>query len=382
MTVTDLAKALISCPSVTPVTAGVFDVIENFLVPLGFKATRQTFEEPGTTPVENLYLRYGTQGPNFCFAGHTDVVPVGDESAWKVPPFQPQVIDGELYGRGAEDMKGAVAAFMVAVREFVTTHHVRLTTHGSISLLITQDEEGVAINGTRKMLEFLHARGEKIDVCIVGEPTNPNTLGEMAKIGRRGSMSFELAVEGKQGHVAYPQLADNPVTRIVAMCAALKTEALDAGTEFFPPSNLEVTTIDVGNPTVNMIPARAVAKFNVRFNNLYTSVGVEKWVRARLDPHGAYTLTSRVTGEAFLTRDDRLANLVVESVFEITGQRPALSTTGGTSDARFIKDYCPVIEFGTTGRTSHMVNERVEVATLDGLAKIYRRMLERFFAQA
>lgn len=394
MNVTELAQALIACPSVTPVTAGVFDVIENFLTPLGFKVTRKIFEDPGTTPVENLYARYGASGPNFCFAGHTDVVPVGDEAAWRVPPFAPQVVDGELIGRGAEDMKGAVAAFMIAARDFVTSYQSSVISHQkektedwrlktgdfSISILLTQDEEGVAINGTRKMLEYLAAQGEKLDVCLVGEPTNPTYLGEMAKIGRRGSMSMLLEVEGKQGHVAYPQLANNPVTTIVNMLHALKAEAIDAGTEFFPPSNLEVTTVDVGNPTVNMIPARASARINVRFNDLHTGKDIEAWVRARLDPRGAYTLTPRVTGEAFLTRDEKLANLVVESVYEVTGHRPALSTTGGTSDARFIKDYCPVIEFGTTGRTSHMVNERVEVATLEGLAKIYQRMLERFFA--
>jgi succinyl-diaminopimelate desuccinylase len=408
MNVTELTKALISCQSITPHTAGVFDVIEKFLCPLGFKSTRQTFEEAGTEPVENLYLRYGTQSPNFCFAGHTDVVPVGDEAAWRVLPFQPEVIDGELYGRGAEDMKGAIAAFMVAVREFLesslrgavgdaaiqtnndssaadaarwiaTASPRNDTFKGSISFLITQDEEGIAVNGTRKMLEFLKARGEKLDVCVVGEPTNPNILGEMAKIGRRGSITFTLTVTGKQGHVAYPDLADNPVTRIAAMCAALKSEPLDAGNAEFLPSNLEVTTIDVGNPTVNMIPAKATAKFNVRFNNLHTSADIIAWVNARLAPHGAYTLTHRLTGEAFLTKDDRLANLVVESVRDVTGSALVLSTAGGTSDARFIKDYCPVIEFGTTGRTSHMVNERVEVKTLEGLAKIYQRMLEKFF---
>jgi succinyl-diaminopimelate desuccinylase len=227
----------------------------------------------------------------------------------------------------------------------------------------------------------LKARGEKIDACIVGEPTNPNMLGEMAKIGRRGSITFTLEVTGKQGHVAYPDLADNPVTRIAAMCAALKSEPLDAGNDVFLPSNLEVTTIDVGNPTVNMIPAKAVAKFNVRFNNLHTSADVIAWVNAKLKPHGAYELTHRLTGESFVTRDARLAELVVESVKDVTGKTPALSTTGGTSDARFIKDYCPVIEFGTTGRTSHMVDERVEVKTLEGLAKIYQRMLQKFFQE-
>ena len=377
MNVIELAKALISCPSVTPVTAGVFDVLESYLVPLGFVATRATFDEEGSAPVENIYLRYGTSAPNFCFAGHTDVVPVGDEKAWKVPPFSPEVIEGELIGRGAEDMKGAIAAFMVAAKEFVTSGQCS----GSISFLITQDEEGAAINGTRKMLELLAARGEKIDACIVGEPTNPEVLGEMAKIGRRGSISFHLEVIGKQGHAAYPALADNPITRMVNMLHALKSEPLDAGNEFFPPSNLEVTTVDVGNPTVNMIPAKASAQFNVRFNNLYTSAKVEEWVRTRIAPFGAHVLTSRLTGESFLTRDDRLAGIVVAAVKEVTGMTPALSTTGGTSDARFIKDYCPVIEFGTTGRTSHMVDERVEVKTLEGLVKIYDRMLSGYFKQ-
>ena len=392
MPLLDLAKALIACPSVTPTTAGVFDVVEAFLVPLGFKATRVTFDEPGTEPVENLYLRYGTQGRNFCIAGHTDVVPVGDAAAWRVPPSAPEVIDGELYGRGAEDMKGAVAAFMVAARAFIRGQRPEARGQGqadsglwplasglSISLLLTQDEEGIAINGTKKMLAYLAERGERIDACIVGEPTNPTQLGEMAKIGRRGSIGFELVVEGKQGHVAYPELADNPVTRIAAMCARLKAEPLDAGTAHFPPSNLEVTTIDVGNPTSNMIPAKAVAKFNVRFNNLHTSEQIIAWVRARLDPHGAYTLTHRLTGEAFLTEDANLAALVVKAVQEVTVRSPTLSTTGGTSDARFIKDYCPVIEFGATGRTSHMVDERVEVATLEGLARIYERMLAGYF---
>ena len=394
MNVTELAQALIRCPSVTPVTAGVFDVIEDFLKPLGFTIHRVTFAEAGTEPVENLYARLGTGGPNFCFAGHTDVVPVGDASAWKLPPFSAEVVDGELYGRGAEDMKGAIAAFMVAVREFlqspVTSHQspeIKHTGNGqratgdfSISLLITQDEEGIAINGTKPMLNWLAERGEKIDACIVGEPTNPEILGDMAKVGRRGSVGFTLVVEGKQGHVAYPERAENPITRLVHMLHALKAEAMDAGTDYFPPSNLEITTVDVGNPTGNMIPARANATFNVRFNNLFTGAEVIAWVKQRLDPHGAYSLTPRISGESFLTEDARLADVVVGAVQDITGRTPKLSTTGGTSDARFIKDICPVIEFGTTGRTPHMVNERVEVATLEGLAKIYERMLVRFFA--
>jgi succinyl-diaminopimelate desuccinylase len=376
MDVIELAKALIACPSVTPTTAGVFDVIEQFLKPVGFVATRMSFSEEGTATVENLYLRFGTQAPNFCFAGHTDVVPVGDAAAWRVPPFSPEVIDGELIGRGAEDMKGAVAAFMVAAKNFVESGAFK----GSISFLITQDEEGIAINGTKKMLEFLDTRGEKLDHCIVGEPTNPSVLGEMAKIGRRGSIGFKLVVHGKQGHVAYPDLADNPITRIVAMCHALKSQALDEGNAFFPPSNLEVTTIDVGNPTSNMIPATATALFNVRFNNSYTGEQVKAWVEERIAPFGTYELTYRITGESFLTKDDKLAKIVVGAVEEMTGVTPTLSTTGGTSDARFIKDYCPVIEFGTTGRTSHMVDERVEIKTLEGLAKIYQAMLVRYFA--
>jgi succinyl-diaminopimelate desuccinylase len=406
MNVTELAQALIRCPSVTPQTAGVFDVIEEFLVPLGFVAHRQTFHEEGFEPVENLYLRYGTAAPNFCFAGHTDVVPPGDEARWTVPPFAPQIRHGELYGRGAEDMKGAIAAFMVAVGEYLNssprrgevgrgalsgmvlppnapslTLPLRGREQGSISFLITQDEEGVAVNGTRKMLEWLKARGEKIDACLVGEPTNPEILGEMVKIGRRGSIGFTLTVHGTQGHVAYPQRADNPIPRLLAMLGALTSTPLDSGTDYFPPSRLEVTSVDVGNQTVNMIPALASAKFNVRFNDLHTGHSIEKWVRARCAPCGAFDLTHRLTGEAFHTnKETPLAGMLVAAIQEVTGRTPVLSTTGGTSDARFIKDYCPVIEFGTTGATAHMVDERVAVATLEQLALIYRKTLEHFFA--
>jgi succinyl-diaminopimelate desuccinylase len=372
--VVELAKALIRCPSVTPQTAGVFDVIEQFIAPLGFKIERVTFGE-GNGAVENLYARLGTQSPNFCFAGHTDVVPPGDIAAWTVPPFEPRVVEGELIGRGAEDMKGAIAAFMMAAKIFSAQPF-----KGSISLLITQDEEGVAIHGTKPMLEWLAAREEKLDVCIVGEPTNPEILGEMAKVGRRGSVYFTLTVHGKQGHVAYPERADNPIPKLVAMLHALKAEPLDTGTEYFPPSNLEVTTVDVGNPTGNVIPAQAVASFNIRFNNLHTGASLEQWVHARCASVSKdFTLRARITGEAFLTENTALAGMVVESVKDITGKAPVLSTTGGTSDARFIKDYCPVMEFGTTGRTAHQIDERVEVTTLEGLARIYQRMLERYF---
>lgn len=374
--IVELAKDLIRCPSVTPTTAGVFDVIENYLKPAGFTAERVTFSEEGSDTVENLWIRYGTGEPHFCFAGHTDVVPPGDPSLWASPPFHPEVRDGELYGRGAEDMKGAIACFMMAAKEFVTANP---QFNGSLSLLITMDEEGWAVNGTRKVLEWLKARNEIPNHCLVGEPTNPTKLGEMVKHGRRGSVSFHIDMHGKQGHVAYPALADNPVTRLVNMLHALKAEPIDAGNEHFPPTNLEVSSIDVGNLTYNVIPARAEARVNVRFNDMHTSADIEQWVRAKIAPFGEPKLTVRVTGESFLNTDEKLSALVVDAVEKVTGQRPVLSTTGGTSDARFIKDYCPVIEFGTTGRTAHMVDERVEVATLDGLVKIYRQVIESYF---
>jgi succinyl-diaminopimelate desuccinylase len=374
--VVELAKALIACPSVTPRTVGVFNVLEDYLRPLGFTAQRMVFKEEGFEPVENIYLRLGTGSPNFCFAGHTDVVPPGDEAQWSVPPFEPRVEGAELIGRGAEDMKGAIAAFMVAVKQFVAQPFA-----GSISFLITQDEEGDAVNGTRKMLGWLKEQGEVIDHCIVGEPTNPDYLGEMVKIGRRGSISFRLTVKGKQGHAAYPERADNPITRLVNMLHALKSTKLDDGTEHFPPSNLEITSVDVGNPTSNIIPASASARFNVRFNNLHSSQSIAEWVRARCAPFGEPEMLSyHVTGEAFLNKDAWFEQLMVGAVQEVTGHTPKLSTTGGTSDARYIKDVCPVIEFGTTGRTAHMIDERVEVTTLEGLAKVYEAVLRRYFA--
>lgn len=374
-----LASDLIRCPSVTPQSAGVMDVLQATLTPLGFEVHRITFSGDGEADTENLYARLGTASPNFCFAGHTDVVPAGDEAAWTSPPFEPTLKDGMLYGRGTQDMKGAIAAFVAAVAQ---VGNVR----GSISLLITNDEEGTAINGTQKMLQWLAERGEVIDHCLVGEPTNPTKLGEMVKVGRRGSLTCELVVHGKQGHVAYPERANNPVTPLIAMLHTLTTQRLDAGNQFFPPSNLEVTSVDVGNPTTNLIPAHASARFNVRYNNLQSGAQLEQWMRSvcssvmSANDGGHYELFCRHSGDAFLTQDVVLTSLVVDAVTRVTGRVPALSTTGGTSDARFIKNVCPVIEFGTTGDRAHMVDECVEVAVLQQLSDVYAAILRGYFS--
>lgn len=373
-----LAQSLMRCPSITPREGGALDVLQQVLEKEGFVCHRLLFEEAGADPVDNLYARYGTHSPNLCFAGHTDVVPVGDEASWTYPPFEAQVHDGVLYGRGAEDMKGAIAAFVVAATRFIHGHKTAFK--GSISFLITGDEEGVAINGTKKMLGWLKEKGEVLDACIVGEPTNPSAIGEMVKIGRRGSMTCTLTVHGKQGHVAYPHLADNPVTPLVAILHKLKSTTLDSGNAYFPASNLEITTVDVGNPAVNVIPSTAVAKFNIRFNDLHSSHELEKWLRRICSEITQnYELLVRVTGEAFLTPPGVLSDLLVEAVKEVVGKVPELSTTGGTSDARFIKDYCPVVEFGTTGLTPHMVNECVKVADLHLLEQVYARAIARYF---
>lgn len=367
-----LAQALIRCPSVTPHDEGVMEVMRKELERLGFRVMRQRFDE-----VENLYARIGSEGPNFCFAGHLDVVPVGDLSAWDYDPFGAEVHGGVLYGRGAEDMKGAIACFTAAVERYLTAHPLK----GSISLLLTLDEEGPAENGTVKMLEWLKEHGEILDICLVGEPTNPHRLGEMIKIGRRGSLNCALIVSGRQGHVAYPELAENPIYRLMRILTRLKSEPLDEGTKFFPPSNLEVTSIDVGNPATNVIPAKAAAKFNLRFNDSQTAKNLKMWIQEICEEEdGEFELEMRVSGEAFHTNPGRLTDILQDVAEEVTGLRPELSTTGGTSDARFIKNFCPVVEFGTTGRTAHHVNENVEVAVLEQLTKIYEKMLERFFS--
>jgi succinyl-diaminopimelate desuccinylase len=375
----DLARALIRCPSVTPADAGALGVLERALTPLGFACHRMTFRENGTPDVDNLYARIGTAEPNFCFAGHTDVVPVGSEKGWTVDPFGAETIDGALYGRGASDMKGAVAAFAAAASRFLARRGSDFG--GSISLLITGDEEGPSINGTKKVLGWLNERGERLDACLVGEPTNPMELGDMIKIGRRGSLSGWITVSGVQGHTAYPHLADNPLPRLVKLLDALATMSLDHGTDHFQPSNLQLTTIDVGNAATNVIPGEARAAFNARFNDLHTSESLIRRIRERLDQAGGgYEMTTQVTGEAFLTPPGDFSALLTGAVERVTGRRPELSTTGGTSDARFIKDHCPVAEFGLVGQTMHKTDEWVSLADLAALTDIYEAVLDGFFA--
>lgn len=373
-----LTQALIRCPSVTPADAGALGLLAATLTGLGFDCHPLRFEEAGTDPVENLYARFGTGSPHFCFAGHTDVVPPGDLTGWSVDPFAAEIKGERLFGRGAADMKGGIAAFVAAVAQFLAETP---DFGGSISLLITGDEEGPAVNGTKKMLEWLAARGETIDACVVGEPTNPRTLGEMMKIGRRGSLSGLLTVQGTQGHVAYPHLADNPIPKMVALLSALGSGALDDGTAHFQPSNLEVTTVDTGNPVSNLIPGTVTARFNVRFNDAFTSKTLEKLLRARLD--GAqipYDLKVSVSGESFFTPPGPLSALVAEAVEAVLGTVPEMNTTGGTSDARFIRAHCPVVEFGLVGQSMHKVDENTRLADLTALTHIYRRMLDRYFS--
>ena len=374
----DLARDLIRCPSVTPAEAGALDCLEAALKPLGFACHRLTFSDEGTPDVQNLYARYGTEGPVFCFAGHVDVVPVGDESAWSHDPFGAEIADGQLYGRGATDMKTAIAC-MVEASERVITGGLK----GSIAFLITGDEEGPAINGTTKVLDWMAEQGETIDACLVGEPTNPVALGEMAKIGRRGSFSGRLVVTGTQGHIAYPHLADNPLPRLVKMLDRIAEIDLDAGNDHFQPSNLEITTIDVGNTASNVIPAKGEAFFNVRYNTMQDAAGLEAKIRAACDAVGGdYTLTVRNSGDPFLTEPGDLTANLHDAILAELSVEPDLSTTGGTSDARFIKNACPVVEFGLVSQTMHKVDERCAVADIPKLTAIYERVLRGFFKQA
>ena len=375
----DLAQALIRCPSVTPADEGAMDVLQSALEELGFTCHRLPFATGNAPEVQNLYARIGDRAPNFCFAGHTDVVPVGDAKEWSVDPFAAEIKGDRLYGRGASDMKTAIAGFAAAAARFLESRDNGFP--GSISLLITGDEEGEAVNGTIKVLEWLREKGEVLDACLVGEPTNPETLGDMIKIGRRGSMTAFLTVHGASGHAAYPHLADNPVERLVKMLSAVLDKPLDDGTEHFQPSTAVVTTIDVGNPVANVIPARAEARINVRFNDLHTGTGVGTLLRRRLDDIGGdYDLDARVSGEPFLFPPGPLSNLVAGAVEKATGKRPEFSTAGGTSDARFIKDHCPVCEYGMTNQTAHKADENALVSDIQLLSDIYQSVLDGFFA--
>ncbi len=375
-----IAVELIRCPSVTPRDEGALDTLEKWLSPLGFRCERMPFREEGTPDVDNLYARLGTGGPHFCFAGHTDVVPVGDEAAWSVEPFAGEIRAGKLFGRGAADMKGSIAAFVAAAERLA-----RGGFEGSISLLITGDEEGPGINGTAKMLKALAARGETIDHCLVGEPTSVQTLGDMVKIGRRGSINGWLTVRGMQGHVAYPHLADNPLPRLIEMLRRLDAHVLDRGNAHFQPSNFEITSIDVGNATTNLIPGVARAMMNIRFNDEHTGASLDAWMRGVFDQvaqemGGAYEFETKISGEAFITEPGRFSMLITEAIREVTGLAPELSTSGGTSDARFIRAYAPVVEFGLANATMHKVDEHVPAGDIARLADIYEAILRRYFA--
>jgi succinyl-diaminopimelate desuccinylase len=377
-----LARDLIRCPSVTPAEGGALNLLANVLERAGFAVERVTFSEPGTAEVDNLYARFGTSSPHLAFAGHTDVVAPGDDAAWTHPPFAGEISEGLLYGRGTADMKGAIACFVAAALDHLAASGGTL--NGSISLLITGDEEGIAVNGTVKLLHWAAERGERFDHCILGEPTNPSALGEAIKIGRRGSLNGTLIVTGKQGHVAYPQLADNPIRGLISLMARLMTEPLDHGSEHFEASNLEFTSVDVGNQTVNLIPRQACAAFNIRYNDRHT----ERSLKRLIDKRCAETAAGRVAwqlefapsnAEAFVTAPGPFVDLVAGAVAAVTGRKPELSTSGGTSDARFIRNYCPVVEFGLVGQTIHQVDERVAVADLERLTEIYRRVLQAYF---
>jgi succinyl-diaminopimelate desuccinylase len=374
-----LAQALIRCPSVTPDDHGALELVGNALDRLGFTCHRLTFEEQGTAPIGNLYARVGDGTPNLCFAGHTDVVPPGDLAGWRVDPFAGEVLDGVLYGRGAVDMKGAIACFIAAAARFLEEHRPA----GSISCLITGDEEGPAINGTRKVLAWLKRRRERIDACLVGEPTNAEQLGDTIKIGRRGSLTGRLTVRGIQGHVAYPERADNPIPRLLALLLALGQEPLDSGSEHFQPSELVITSVDVGNTASNLIPAEARATFNVRFNDRYTGRTLEAALRARLDAAGAnYSLETQCGAEAFITAPGVFSDLLEALIERELAAVPELSTSGGTSDARFLKDVCPVVEFGLVGATIHQVDERVPLGDLEALTRVYQALLASFVRPA
>ena len=376
-----LTQALIRCPSVTPDDAGALGVLEAALKPLGFRCKRLRFEADGTAPIENLYARLGTARPNFVFAGHTDVVPTGERKGWRHDPFAAEIVNSVLYGRGAADMKSAIAAFVAATARMIANGRPK----GSISLLITGDEEGIAINGTVKVLDWMKVNGEALDHCLVGEPTSVARAGDMLKIGRRGSMNVRATVKGVQGHAAYPARALNPIPIMASFITRLSTWTLDRGSEHFEPSTLALTTVDVGNPTVNVIPAEATAGFNIRFNDLHTPQSlmrtIEDLARDVMRAYGGeIKLTNQVSGVSFITHPGAFTDLISGAVERVTGKPPVFSTTGGTSDARFVKDHCPVAELGLAGATMHKTDECASLEDIEILTRIYQTILEDYFA--
>ncbi len=376
-----LAKQLIKFPTVTPIDAGIMKFLEKKLKTLGFKTKILEFKEKNSKPVKNLYARLGNKGPNFCYAGHLDVVPAGNLKDWTVNPFKPSIKKGFLIGRGANDMKSSVAAFVSAVSNFISKGR---KFNGSISLLITGDEEGVAINGTKKVVEYLRKKKEKINFCLVGEPTNPNKLGEMIKIGRRGSMTGKLTIIGIQGHVAYPDRANNPSTALVQILKELKEIKFDNGTKDFQPTNLEITKINIDNFADNVIPGSANAKFNIRFNNKHSSNSIKKKIdkiikRISKKNKSKFNIDYSVSGEAFLTKPNDTTYMIRDEIKKITKIKPKLSTTGGTSDARFIRKIAPCLEFGLVGKTMHKVDEAVSLSDLKKLTLIYSNILKNYF---
>jgi succinyl-diaminopimelate desuccinylase len=377
-----IARDLLRCPSVTPAEGGALRYLESVLKNAGFAVHPMTFSEPGTPDIENLYARIGTAAPHIVFAGHTDVVPPGEERAWRHAPFAGEVADGQLYGRGAVDMKGGIACSVAAALDYLTANGGK--PKGSISFLITGDEESIAVNGTVKLLAWAAARGEIFDHCILGEPSNVEMLGDTIKIGRRGSLNGILTVNGRQGHVAYPQRAENPICGLLTLMRALMDEPLDSGSAHFQPSHLEFTSVDVGNPTVNLIPAKAQARFNIRFNDCHT----QDSLKALIDQRAAKAAAGKIrfafewepsNADVFVVETGPFTDLVASAITDVTGRKPELSTSGGTSDARFIKNYFPVVEFGLVGQTMHQVDERVPLADLVALTAIYRRVLEKYF---
>ena len=379
-----IARDLVRCRSITPEEGGALAYLQELLAKAGFAVHRQTFAEPGTAPVENLYARIGGKKPNLVFAGHTDVVPPGDEAMWRHPPFAGEVAGEKLYGRGAADMKGGIACFVAAALDYLGANG-GAPKNGSISLLITGDEESVAVNGTVKLLQWAAARGESFDHCILGEPSNVDAVGDTIKAGRRGSLNGTLIAAGRQGHVAYPDRADNPIRGLVALITALQAP-FDEGSEQFDPSHLEFTSVDVGNDTVNLIPGEARARFNIRYNDRHSQTALKTLIERRAQTAAAGRVHYRFewqpsNAEVFVTKPGPFTDLAVAAIAEVTGRKSELSTSGGTSDARFIKDYCPVLEFGLVGQTMHQVDESTPVADLVTLTEVYRRIIEKYFAR-